>query len=225
MRATSSTTHLLILAPAVLHREAWRALLSGQPGIRVSGAVGEPSEVAAFLRQGQSITILIDHPAADPNLARDLRVAASDCGLLFLVASYELTEIIPLLQAGATGCVSRQDSVGDLARAVIAAGRGEIVLPPAIAARALAALARGESVGTPSPKVPAGALVEPLSEREIDVLRLLAHGLTNKDIAQTLILSVRTVEAHLRTIYGKLGMRSRTEAALWAVKHGYGPEE
>ena len=57
------------------------------------------------------------------------------------------------------------------------------------------------------------------------VFSILAQGLTNKDIAQTLILSVRTVEAHLRSIFGKLGAHSRTEAALWAVKHGYGREE
>lgn len=83
---------------------------------------------------------------------------------------------------------------------------------------------RGGSPPAPSESLPPDRLIEPLSEREADVLRLLAQGLTNKDIAQTLILSVRTVEAHLRSVYGKLGVRSRTEAALWAVKHGYNPE-
>ena len=86
-----------------------------------------------------------------------------------------------------------------------------------IAGRALAAMARGETVGE--------TLVEPLSDRETEVLRLLAQGLTNKDMAQTLILSVRTIEAHLRNIFGKLGVTSRTEAALWATKYGYGPED
>jgi DNA-binding NarL/FixJ family response regulator len=64
-------------------------------------------------------------------------------------------------------------------------------------------------------------IIAPLSERETDVLRLLAQGYTNKDIAQTLFLSVRTVEAHLRSIFAKLDVSSRTEAALWAVQHGY----
>jgi DNA-binding NarL/FixJ family response regulator len=82
----------------------------------------------------------------------------------------------------------------------------------------LATLAGGESVKE-------GGLIESLSEREVEVLKFLAQGLTNKDIAQTLFLSVRTVEAHLRNIFGKLGVRSRTEAALWANKHGYGPKE
>ena len=136
--------------------------------------------------------------------------------MLFLVQSDDLAEIVPLLQAGATGFVSRNDSVGDLVRAIVAAGRGELVLPSTLAARALTALARGESVGSHP--------TEALSQRETEVVRLLGQGLTNKDIAQTLILSVRTVETHLHNIYGKLGVCSRTEAALWAVKRGYEPE-
>jgi len=103
--------------------------------------------------------------------------------------------------------------VADLARAIIAAGRGEIVLPPAVAVQSLMALAQGQPVEQ--------SLVGPLSERETEVLKLLAHGHTNKDIAQALFLSVRTVEAHLRSIFAKLGVSSRTEAALWAVQHGY----
>ncbi len=217
MAILSLTTRLIVLAPAALHREAWRALLSDQPGIVVAGVAGDASGVATLLQPDQPTAILIDLPALQPELARQLKAVAPDCGLLFLVQSYDLAEMVALLQAGGTGCVSRDDSVGDLARAIIAAGRGEIVLPPALAVRALAALARGEPV--------AAGLVEPLSEREAEVLRLLAQGLTNKDIAQTLILSVRTVEAHLRSVFGKLGVRSRTEAALWAVNHGYGRRE
>ena len=218
-------THVVIVSPAALYREAWRALLSGQPDILVSGAVGDASGVAALLQSSAAergassrpTAVLIDVPTPQPDLARQLKAIDPDLGLLFLVQSYDLAEIIPLLQAGATGCVSRDESVGNLARAIVAVGRGEIVLPPTIAAQALAALARGEPPGSgPS---------EALSEREIEVVRLLGRGLTNKDIAQTLILSVRTVEAHLRNIYGKLGVRTRTEAALRAVKHGYGPQE
>src|SRR3972149_2064807 len=148
MRAASHVSHLVILAPAARRREAWRALLSGQPDIRIAGAIADPSEAAGMLQPGRPTTVLIDLPSPDPDVVRRLRSAASDCGLLFSVPSCDLAEIIPLLQAGATGCVSRDDSVGDLARAVIAAGRGEIVLPPAIATRALAALARGGQLGT-----------------------------------------------------------------------------
>ena len=208
---------LLIYSPAALHRDAWQALLSAQPGITVAGTVGETSELLLPIQPGQPTTILIDQLVLDPKLAIELKSAAADVGLLFLVQSYDLSEILPILRAGANGFISRDASVGDLARAIIAAGRGELVLPQSVSGRALAALARGAVIHADP--------VEPLSKREVEVLRYLARALTNKDIAQTLFLSVRTVEAHLRNIYGKLGVNTRTEAAIWAVRNGYGPEE
>lgn len=212
-----SPTSLIILASATLYRAAWHSLLAGQPDITVSGAAGDIAQVSAFLQPGRPATLLVDFPPPLLPLTQHLKTIAPNLGLLFLIDAYELDQILPLLRAGATGCISRDEPVAELARAIIAVGRGEITLPPSIAARALAALARGESAS--------GDLVEPLSERETEVLQLLAQGLTNKDIAQALILSVRTIEAHLRNIFGKLGVRSRTEAALWATKHGYEPED
>ncbi len=205
-------TRLIIVAPA-LHQEAWRALLSLQPDIVVAGAVGDPGEIVPLRSPGGPVTVLADLPSPDVGIIRRLKDHAPECGLLVLVHDYQLAEVIALLQAGVTGIISRDEPVGHLARAVIAVGRGEIVLPPALAAQALSALARGERAE--------GALVDPLSDRETEVLRLLARGLTNKDIAQALMVSVRTVEAHLRNVYGKLGVGSRTEAVLWAVRHGY----
>lgn len=207
---------VVIYASATLHRDAWRALLTGQPGIVAAAAVGEIVDIAGLV-DGKPTALLVDTPAPDADVARRLRAAAPEWGLLWLVPAYDLSPIVDLLHAGATGVISRDEPVGNLVRALIAAGRGEVVLPPVIATKALAALAHGGH--------PTGELVEPLSEREAEVLRLLAQGSTNKDIAQAMMLSVRTVEAHLRNIYGKLGVRSRTEAALWAVRHGYGPSE
>ena len=215
MQSDLSSTRLLIYAPATLLRAAWRALLADQPGLSIGAALAEPPQLASLPASDQPTTLLIDLPTPHSDVIQSLKEINSHIGLLVLVHSYDLAEIIPLLKAGATGCLSRDETVGNLARAIIAAGRGEIVLPPAIAMQALTALARGEPSGPEDP-------IEPLTDREVDVLRLLAQGLTNKDIAQTLILSVRTIDAHLRSIFGKLNVRSRTEAALWAVKHGYG---
>lgn len=210
-------TQLLIFSGARLHRDAWQALLSRQPGINIVGAASELAELAAFTAPLERATVLVDVLPIRPEFVRRLSEARPDCGLLILVSDYELAEIVSLLKAGASGLISRDSSSGDLARGIIAAGRGEIVLPPELAARALRALARG-GVTDETP-------AESLSVRETEVLRLLAMGQTNKDIAQTLILSVRTIEAHLRNIYGKLGVGTRTEAALWAVNNGYGPVE
>ena len=205
---------VVVFAPAALHQDAWLTVLAGQPEIEPAGATAAAEAVPELIGSSGPAAVLIDLPAPDAHLIRRLHEAAPEAGLLCLVSAYDLPIIVGLLQAGATGVVSREERVPDLARGLIAAGRGEVVLPPAIAARALAALARGGRTEV--------GLVESLSEREAEVLRLLAHGLTNKDIAQTLLLSVRTVEAHLRNIYGKLGVASRTEAVLWAIRHGHG---
>ena len=207
-------TNLIILAPYALHRDAWQALLTLQPGIHVSGAAENVSDAAESLVPDQANTFLIDLVNPQPEIAQELRSFAPHSGLLFLVQSYELSLVLPLLQAGATGFISRDASVGDLARAIIAAGRGEIVLPPEIAVQSLMALAQAQPANQ--------ARSEQLTERESEVLTLLAQGHTNKDIAQALFLSVRTVEAHLRSIFAKLAVNSRTEAVLWAVQHGYG---
>lgn len=210
-------TRLLILARSNLYRAAWQALLEKQPGIVVVGAFDEIDRIQANTQPAQNTAVLVDIPYPQAEYVRRLREARLGNGLLFLLESFDLAEVVSLLQAGATGFILRDAQVGDLARAVIATGRAEIVLPPPLAARALAALARGQ--------VPREEPAVSLTEREQEVLGLLANGLTNKDIAQTLILSVRTVEAHLRNVYSKLDVSSRTEAALWAVHNGYGNED
>ena len=137
-----------------------------------------------------------------------------DYGRLYLVDAYDLAQIVSLLQAGMTGVISRDATVPELTKGLLAVARGEIVLPPSLAAQALLSLARGNIA-------PQQHQVESLTDREQDVLTLLAQGMTNKDIAQSLFLSVRTIEAHLRNVYGKLDVNNRTEAVLWAVQHGF----
>lgn len=205
-------TRLIIYAPSNLQRAAWQALLEKQPRIIVVGQAGSLSELEHF-HSGEGTVVLIDVLARQPSLISQLRAAMPDSGLLVLMTKYDVIEIVTLLKAGATGFINRDATVGDLARSIIAVGRDEIVLPPELATQILLALARGDGVQE-RPEIV-------LTDREQEVLALLARGLTNKDIAQSLILSVRTVEAHLRNIYGKLEVNSRTEATLWAINHGY----
>ncbi len=216
MPAENPSTPVLILAPATLSRLAWAALLAPQPGLAVWGQASGAEEIRSLPAAGGPVAVLLDVPRPAPGLVEALLAALPQAGPLCLVDDHDLPQTIALLRAGAIGILSRDASLPELARALIAAGRGEIVLPPALAARALAALARGE--------VTSDGIAEALTERESDVLALLARGMTNKEIAQTLFLSVRTVEAHLRNIYGKLGVGSRTEAVLWAVQHGAPPD-
>lgn len=215
MTPGSLAVKVVILAEATLLRLAWQALLAPQPGLEILGAAAHLEDLLAFsLVDGQTAVLLDLRESLLPQV-KQVAKAIPDAGQLCLVDEYDLSHIIALLQAGAAGVLSRNATLPELTRALIAASRGEIVLPPELAVRALAALARGEMHAQPN--------IEALTDREREVLRLLAQGMTNKDIAQSLFLSVRTVEAHLRNVYGKLHVASRTEAVLWAVQHGFDP--
>lgn len=158
--------------------------------------------------------ILADGAGLSAERAAELVAAAEGTGVLWLLEEVELETVVSLLRAGVMGCLPAEATVGELARAIVAVGRGEIALPPSVAAPALAALAR--------PTVDDRRAADELTAREREVVDLLVQGRTNKDIAQTMFLSVRTVEAHLRSVYEKLGVRSRTEAVLWAIEHRRG---
>ncbi|GGL59231.1 response regulator transcription factor [Planomonospora parontospora] len=204
----------VIVQAAPLVGAAWHALLSSQPGIGdVLVAHGE-QQAGALLTAARPNAALIDVTCERPSVIGRLHDACPHIGLLVLVEAYTAQEVVDLLAAGASGCLTRDGTVADLVSALVAVGRGEVVVPPMLATQALAALARGEPVSDTT--------IDRLSAREIEVLGLLARGLTNKHIAQTLFLSVRTIEAHLRNIFTKLGVTTRTEAALWAVNHGLG---
>lgn len=212
----TTITSVFVLAPASLLRAAWSALIDAQPGLQVIGAAAEPPQIGTFDATWWPHVALLDEPAPI-DMVQQCRQRLPTTGVLALVDGYQLSPILALLQAGAVGVLARDEPTSSLVRALVAVGRNELVLPAPIAVQALAAMA-----SSPNTTVPTRAN---LSEREQEVLRLLARGATNKDIAQALFLSVRTIEAHMRSIFDKLGARSRTEAALWAVRHGYGLSE
>lgn len=209
-----SPTNIIILTSAILDRGTGPALPSSQLNVGGSGSLGDVAKVSASFPPSQPTLLLIDQPTLSPALAQRLKTSAVYLGLLFLVDADEPDQVLPLGWAGATDWVSQDDWITNLAPVAIAARQGEMILPSAVAICAPGQSESGED-----------ALIEPLSDREIEVLRLLAQGLTNKDIAQTLCLSILTVKTHLHHIFGKLSVRSRTEAALWATKHGYGQAE
>jgi DNA-binding NarL/FixJ family response regulator len=206
---------VLVIAHGALRRSAWDALLSTQPGFSVIGTVPWAQDLATVVPSDAPEVVLADGDGADARRAVELVLAARGTGVLWLLDQLDLPTVVGLLRAGVIGCLTVESSAAELARALVAVGRGEIALPASVAAPALAALARPIAADPPD--------VDELTAREHDVIALLVRGPTNKDIAQTMFLSVRTVEAHLRSIYEKLGVRSRTEAVLWAIarqEHG-----
>jgi DNA-binding NarL/FixJ family response regulator len=145
---------------------------------------------------------------------RQIKAAHPEIRVLILTAYEEDPYVFALLRAGADGYVLKNTDSDELVQAVKAVASGGKVLAPEIAAKVVAQMTSGKPAG-------AAEQVEALSERELDVLRLAARGLTNKAIAVELGLSDRTVQGHLASIYGKLAVQSRTEAVTKALKSGW----
>jgi DNA-binding NarL/FixJ family response regulator len=145
---------------------------------------------------------------------RQIKAAHPEIRVLILTAYEEDPYVFALLRAGADGYVLKNTDSDELVRAVKAVAGGGKVLAPEVAAKVVAQMTSGKPAA-------AAEQVEALSERELDVLRLAARGLTNKAIAAELGLSDRTVQGHLASIYGKLAVQSRTEAVTKALKLGW----
>ena len=133
-------TRVIIAAPGARYRAAWAALLTPQPAIFVASAIDDLFHPVPRIQPDWPTAVLIAHPTLQPTLVHQLREICPLSGMLVLVPSYDLPSTLALLQAGATGCLAHDEPVGELARALIAVGRGELVLPPALATRAPLAL-------------------------------------------------------------------------------------
>lgn len=161
---------------------------------------------------------------------RQIKAQCPEVRVLILTAYDDDPYIFALLHAGASGYILKTADSAELVRALRAVHRGESALDSAVTHKVVQQLTTGrplapslagepvQAAGEPRSK---GATVEALTEREVEVLRLAARGLTNKAIGHTLGISDRTVQGHLANVYGKLGANSRTEAVTQALKLGW----
>lgn len=197
-----------ILGGPTLWRLGLKALLTDRPNL---GQVTDAPGLAQVVDPPD--VILLDERATDDFLSPVL-TAFPQARLLIIADDSDETTVLAWLERGVLGCVERDASLPDLLNAIRQVATRELSLPQALALRLVTRMARQ----TPPTE---NTLLEPLSEREREVVALLAQGLGNKEIAQRLYLSVRTVEGHLANVYSKLGIHSRTEAALYAVRQGW----
>ena len=205
---------VLLADDHVVLREATAELVDHQPDMEVVGQAGTGEETIALAKALQPDVVVMDIAMPRGNGLEATRRIVAECPgtkVLVLTAHEDAEHVIPLLEAGALGYLPKTVGLNELLDAIRAASRGESVLPPSVASVVVRHLA-GSKEQTAE---------EELTAREMDVLRLLAQGLTNYDIARRLGLSVRTVEAHLTHIYAKLNVSSRTEAALVAQRRGW----
>jgi len=207
---------LLIVDDQALFREGLRTLLSVQPGLEVVGEAGNGEEA---LRQAAALhpdVILMDlqMPVMDgASATRQLKSRQPSAKVIVLTTFDDEENVFEGLRAGAVGYLLKDTPSARLVEAIRLAARGESFLEPSVAAKVVSEFARL------SPR-PAEELAEPLSEREIEVLRLVAAGASNREIASRLVIAEGTVKNHLTSILAKLGVSDRTEAAVKARELG-----
>lgn len=206
---------VLLADDHALVREGTRRLLEAENDIRVVAEAGDGATAVAEAQRWLPDVAIVD--VAMPGMSgieatRQIKALLPTVAVLALTAYDDDQYVLALLDAGAAGFMLKDARGDELVEAVRAVYRGEAVLRPGVAARALRrAVSRRSAPVTPPP----------LSEREMDVLREAARGLPNKDIARRLNLSVRTIHTHLGNIFTKLGVGSRTEAVLLALRRGW----
>ena len=196
-------------------RQATAEVIDHQPDMQVVGQVGTGAEAVSLALQLRPDVVVMD--IAMPHLngleaTRRIVETCQHCRVLVLTAREEEQYIIQLLQGGAIGYLPKTVDLGGLLEAIRAVARGESVLPPSVASVVVRYLGGEEDLEADLPS---------LTDRELEVLALVAEGLINREIAQRLSISVRTVEAHLTHIYDKLGVCSRTEAVVRAMQQGW----
>ena len=202
----------------LITRQGILRLLEDEEGLTVVGEAGNGEEAVQMVTDLKPDVVIMD--IAMPRLngieaTRQIKVINPRTGVLILSAYDDDEYVFALLKAGAAGYLLKSVSGDELVRAIKAIHNGEPVLDPLIAKKVMNYFKSQNKI--PSVKEDS----EHLSSRELDVIKLAAKGFTNKEIADKLHLSYRTVEGHMRDVFNKLGVGSRTEAVLFGLKKGW----
>jgi DNA-binding NarL/FixJ family response regulator len=216
---TPTRIRILLVDDQTMFRSGMRVLLSSQPDFEIVGEAADGEEGLAKAAALKPDVVLMDlrMPVLDGAAAtRRLRAAQPACRVIVLTTFDEDAAIFDGLRAGAIGYLLKDAPTEKLYEAIRAAARGESFLQPSVAARVVAEFTRL------SEQAPAWsqALPEPLSPRELEILRLLANGSTNREIALQLVLAEGTVKNHITNILTKMNVPDRTSAALKARELG-----
>lgn len=208
------TTRILIADDHAVVRSGLRALLRAVPDLEIVAEAGDGLETLRLAETEQPDVVLLDismPPDDGIHTARELKRRHPDLVVLFLTMHEDEDLLHEALRAGASGYIIKRAEESEIVQAIRAASRGDIYVHPAMT-RALLhqPVATEHRRGTPATA---------LTRREVDVARLLAKGNTNRQIAELLGISIRTVESHRANLMGKLGLSSRVELVSYAEEH------
>ena len=203
-------------------REGLVLLLGTLPGITVAGEAADGEAAVELVATAKPQVVLMDlnMPGGD-GVTATRRIAADYPGtrVVVLTTYADDESIIAALQAGALGYLTKDATRAEIGRAVQAAAAGQAVLDPAVQQRLLLAAARAPE--TPTAGGGSSAPDDELTPREAEVLRLIATGQSNREIARTLFVSEATVKTHVNRIFAKTASRDRAQAIRYAYTHGY----
>ncbi len=192
-------------------RHGLRTFLEVQEDIEIAGEAADGAEAVALARETLPDVVLMDlvMPSLDGiEATRQIREASPSTKVIVLTSFDDDEKVFPSIKAGAAGYLLKDVHPQELVEAVRKVHRGEALLAPSVAARLMQEVAQGKRT----------AAADALTERELEVLRLIARGLSNKLIARELVVSEKTVKTHVSNILAKLHLAHRTQAALYAVR-------
>ncbi len=211
---SKDTIRILLADDHQIVRQGIRQLLESEEDLNVIAEAGDGEEAQLLIQKHKPDVAVLDiqmPKASGIEVTRWVRAHLPQVGVLILTAYDDDPYVMAVLQAGANGYVLKTASTDDLVQAVRDVNEGKSALDPAITRRLMSNLFKRSET----------AAVEPLTDRELDVLRLAAKGYTNKAIGVQLGISDRTVQGHLAHIFAKMQATSRTEAVMRAVSLGW----
>ena len=214
---------VLVADDQTLVREGLVTLLGLIPGIEVAGVARDGEEAIDLAGRLRPDVVLMDlrMPRLDGvEATRRLAAAAPTPRVVVLTTYADDQSIFAALQAGALGYLTKDSGADDIARAVRTVHAGQALLEPAVQRRLIESLRERPPAPATAPPAPAP---DDLTPREVEVLGLIARGLSNGEIARRLFVSEATVKTHVNNIFSKAGVRDRAQAVRYAFDHGLGP--
>ena len=226
--AGNAKISVLIVDDHAMVRQGLRTFLELQDHaalpIQVVGEAANGAEAVELARNTQPDVVLLDlvMPEKDGLQATpEIRACSPNSRIVILTSFGEEDRVVPAIRAGAQGYLLKDIPPDELVRAVREVYLGRVQLHPEIARKLMSTVAAQGEVGAAHPPIRAD---DGLTEREREVLSLLAEGMSNHEIAERLVISEKTVKTHVSNLLGKLHLDDRTQAAIYALKHGFAPD-